>query len=380
MIFAPHGLDTSETISTGGDSNWGGTRNTYYYDGDATYSRSIYDDEETWMQTTVTASSGDEVSFFWKVSSESSCDYLKFYIDGSLKASISGEVDWEKKSYSLSAGSRTLKWVYSKDSSDDSGDDRGWVDGLVIGHEKLVPQPGTLAEATDCDLPLTTSGYMTWEKTSGQDKEYYLDGDSAKSGPTSNGEESVLQTLVDSDSTETITFWWKVSCQSNYDYLKFYIDGTFKAQITGNVDWQEKSYSVSSGPHTLKWVYEDGGGYSDEKGWVDFIQWTGDSPAQDTSNWQQIDYKYDVYGRRIEKIIDGYGTRYLHDGAQVIAEYDGNNNLLRKFIYGPGIDQPVSMAEVAFIAFDFDKNPDIMISNLERFRKCARYEPFRVPL
>jgi RHS repeat-associated protein len=31
----------------------------------------------------------------------------------------------------------------------------------------------------------------------------------------------------------------------------------------------------------------------------------------------------------------------------VIAEYDGNNNLLRKYIYGPGIDQPVSMIEVA---------------------------------
>jgi len=31
----------------------------------------------------------------------------------------------------------------------------------------------------------------------------------------------------------------------------------------------------------------------------------------------------------------------------VIAEYDGNNNLLRKYIYGPGIDQPVCMIEVA---------------------------------
>ena len=28
-----------------------------------------------------------------------------------------------------------------------------------------------------------------------------------------------------------------------------------------------------------------------------------------------------------------------------IAEYDGNNNLLRKYIYGPGIDQPVCMIE-----------------------------------
>jgi len=35
------------------------------------------------------------------------------------------------------------------------------------------------------------------------------------------------------------------------------------------------------------------------------------------------------------------------NGSHVIAEYDGNNNLLRKYIYGPGIDQPVSMIDVA---------------------------------
>ena len=66
------------------------------------------------MQTTYAASAGDKVSFFWKVSSESS-DYLRFYIDGQLQNYISGEKDWEKKSYALSAGSRTLKWVYEKD-------------------------------------------------------------------------------------------------------------------------------------------------------------------------------------------------------------------------------------------------------------------------
>jgi RHS repeat-associated protein len=31
----------------------------------------------------------------------------------------------------------------------------------------------------------------------------------------------------------------------------------------------------------------------------------------------------------------------------VLGEYDGNNNLLRKYIYGPGIDQPVCIIEVA---------------------------------
>jgi len=62
---------------------------------------------------------------------------------------------------------------------------------------------------------------------------------------------------------------------------------------------------------------------------------------------QEIAYKHDVTGRRVEKKVDGYSTRYIYDGDHVVAEYDGNNNLLRKYIYGPGIDQPVCMIEVA---------------------------------
>jgi hypothetical protein len=54
---------------------------------------------------------------------------------------------------------------------------------------------------------------------------------------------------------------------------------------------------------------------------VDFVQWTGPSPDQDPSNWQRIDYKHDVAGRRVEKKVDGYSTRYVHDGGHVIAEY-----------------------------------------------------------
>jgi RHS repeat-associated protein len=80
---------------------------------------------------------------------------------------------------------------------------------------------------------------------------------------------------------------------------------------------------------------------------VDFVQWTGPSPQLDPSEWQKIEYKHDLYGRRSEKKVDGFSTRYLYDGPQVIAEYDGNNNLLRKYIYGPGIDQPVCMIEQA---------------------------------
>jgi hypothetical protein len=54
-------------------------------------------------------------------------------------------------------------------------------------------------------------------------------------------------------------------------------------------------------------------------------------------------------GRRIKKTVYGSPdviTKYCYDGDQVIAEYDGSDTLLQKFIYGPGIDEPICMIDV----------------------------------
>ena len=40
-------------------------------------------------------------------------------------------------------------------------------------------------------------------------------------------------------------------------------------------------------------------------------------------------------------------TRYCYDGDQIIAEYSGAGTLLRKFVYGPGIDEPICLIDVA---------------------------------
>jgi len=40
-------------------------------------------------------------------------------------------------------------------------------------------------------------------------------------------------------------------------------------------------------------------------------------------------------------------TKYVYDGDQVIAEYDSSDNMLRKFIYGPGIDEPIIIIDVS---------------------------------
>ncbi len=54
-------------------------------------------------------------------------------------------------------------------------------------------------------------------------------------------------------------------------------------------------------------------------------------------------YKYDPFGRRIEKSVGGVVTRYLYDFAQILHEYDGAGRLMARYTYGTGIDEPLLM-------------------------------------
>ncbi len=81
---------------------------------------------------------------------------------------------------------------------------------------------------------------------------------------------------------------------------------------------------------------------------MDQVEWTGawlDDPAS-TAWLQTLSYVYDPSGRRIGKYYDGLpALTYIYDGTQCIAEYDGYNHLRRKYVYGPGVDQPICLIE-----------------------------------
>ena len=71
------------------------------------------------------------LSFWWKVSSETNYDYLQFYTNGVRRAYISGEVDWQQQTFALLPGKQTVTWLYSKDISLSRGQDAGWVDQVT---------------------------------------------------------------------------------------------------------------------------------------------------------------------------------------------------------------------------------------------------------
>ena len=72
------------------------------------------------------------VSFYRKVSSEHSYDFLNFYIDNVVVGAWSGFIEWDKVSYPLSYGNHTLKWEYAKDVIGTEGEDCAWIDNLTL--------------------------------------------------------------------------------------------------------------------------------------------------------------------------------------------------------------------------------------------------------
>jgi len=127
-VSLPVALDTGLAFNTGGDGSWMGQVVTSLDGEDAAQSAPIGHSQQAWMETTVNGPG--EMAFAWKVSSQSG-DYLEFYIDGVLKAGrITGEVDWQLKSYAVDPGQHVLRWRYVKNGSGTAGSDTAWVDAV----------------------------------------------------------------------------------------------------------------------------------------------------------------------------------------------------------------------------------------------------------
>lgn len=142
---------------------------------------------------------------------------------------------------------------------------------LCIKTTTPTPPPSvSLGEAVDnTDLSWTSGGDADWF---GQTSTYYYDGDAAQSGNISDNQVTWRSTSV--NGPQTVSFYWKVDSESDYDYLRFYIDGVQQDSISGSTSWEQKTYYLGLGSHTLKWSYTKDGSVStgEDCGWVDKLE------------------------------------------------------------------------------------------------------------
>lgn len=110
-----------------GNKDWAVNTTSAFSGTNSMKSGAITHKESSSMILTQTVEAG-KISFYKKVSSEPTFDFLNFYIDDQIKGAWSGNVDWSKESYSISPGNHIFKWEYIKDNYTSEGSDCAWVD------------------------------------------------------------------------------------------------------------------------------------------------------------------------------------------------------------------------------------------------------------
>ena len=95
----------------------------------------------------------------------------------------------------------------------------------------------------------------------------------ALSADIDHNETSQLTLSFNSTETGNFSFYSRVSSETNYDFLIFYIDDVEQESWSGELWWAHHTYSISPGPHSYKWVYAKD--HSVDSGsdcaWIDYI-------------------------------------------------------------------------------------------------------------
>jgi len=208
-------------------------------------------------------------------STESCCDHLIIFVDGVEQNRWSGTTAWTRVGTTLSAGPHMVEWRYDKDSSVSTAADRVYIDDVVI----QAASPAEDFEAAGLPAGYTTSGDANWFVSSAQAHGGTM---SAESGDIDHSQETNLFYSANYAAAGNVSFWRRVSSESTYDSLEFYIDGSLQDSWAGSLTtWTRETYAVSAGSHMLHWRYEKDSSVSSgaDTVWIDDIVATDAVPA-----------------------------------------------------------------------------------------------------
>jgi hypothetical protein len=174
-----------------------------------------------------------------------------------------------------------------------------------------IPSKLTFGQAAKCpNLSFTFGGNANWGI---ENNETHSGSFAIKSGAISTDQESWFSTTVNGPGT--LRFWWAVDSTADHHYLEFQIDGAAQHSISGPNNpgaWAQKVYSITAGPHTLKWrYYTDAIATSNRNaGWVDQIAFGRANIFSDDSSCKAL---YNFHNNT-RMGTDTIGSNHLYSG------------------------------------------------------------------
>lgn len=151
----------------------------------------------------------------------------------------------------------------------------GYYNGPALADVETYDQA---AQVSPFSFALNTTN-LVW--TTGGDTNWFVESTNthdnvaaAQSGAITDSQQTWIQTTVTGPGT--LSFWWQVSSETNYDFLEFDLDGNPQDKISGTGQgWAQKTYSIPSGTHTLQWLYSKDPSGSDglDAGFLDEVSY-----------------------------------------------------------------------------------------------------------
>ncbi len=132
-----------------GNAEWSVVNQNPYEGNYCAKSGDITDNQSSAMFVVYNVTQDSPISFAYKVSSEDSYDFLKFFIDGTVAGEWSGEEDWAMASYDVSVGTHIFRWVYVKDAYVSNGEDAAWVDDIVFPISQSATSDGNQIQESE---------------------------------------------------------------------------------------------------------------------------------------------------------------------------------------------------------------------------------------
>jgi len=179
-------------------------------------------------------------------------------------------------------------WGFTDKYSWIPGHFEGWNDALIFDRS-YKPKPAYYALREELFLisppdlsyieAFETGNFYAFEWISYGDEDWFVTSDeynsgshSAQAGSIEDNESSTLEVTLDCVSGD-VSFYCKVSSESDFDYLTFYIDGVKQGEWSGEQDWVQVSFPVKAGTRTFEWTYSKDGSESggDDTAWIDDI-------------------------------------------------------------------------------------------------------------
>ena len=196
-----------------------------------------------------------------------------------------------------------------------------------------APAAGGLAVALDNDaLDWATSGDATWSAQAGISHDGV---DAATSGRLADLQSSRLSTTVAGPAT--LSFWWRVDSEANFDFLSVSLDGVLQTRISGPTGWAQATVTVPAGAHTVVWTYAKDGSVTAgaDAGWVDQVEVLAEQAAPSLAD--AVDAPAQAWTTAGDRPWGGQRatTRDGTDAAQSGTLLDSQSSRLQTTVTGP---------------------------------------------